>query len=674
MMKNIKLSLQIGAVFIGTVVGAGFASGQEIMQFFTCFGQTGMITIILSGLAFYIIAAAVMKTAACYKTYNYKDFIYRVAGNKFGFTFDVLVTAFLLIGTSIMFSGSGALFRETLSLSKNWGIAIMALLTLIIILQSLTGILRINSIIVPMLFSVIVAVLAATIMNSDIRSIGTKLLGNYEGGVAKPLVFFLFYCCYNTFLSIGVLTAIPEKTKSQPVLKAGVLFGAIGLMILSLMLNISLTLKSPQVFEYSIPMGYITSGFGSIVKNAVTFCIWCEVFSTAVSNAFSIAKRLSASRSTQYPQICFITVICCLPLAFIEFKGLISFFYPLFGAVSMFIIFKLLYTSYCLEKKMKKANSLILVFLLIIVSAYAMNSPQQSTASIEPTVSLYDIVMKQDVLCLMMAYPEHIENVEQLNDQIYIVMKSGRKILYDDKKPKSIEHKIAYPDLQDMMEQVYPVRPIKNLMNESHDPGRVRVYSLLNEVYGASQKQIENNLTNVKTANRVFRFNKNNRASEALKNVMQELALLAANRQDIRYHVYPCSGTYNYRIIAGTNRLSPHSYGIAADLAPDKRDYWRWASRTEGQERLSSYPVEIVELFEKNNFIWGGKWGHFDIMHFEYRPEIIIKGRYFGSTPDFNKAWYNGVPLEDEYIKNCIKKIDEATQKTILPFRCSTLI
>lgn len=660
-MKSVKLSLQIGAVFIGTVVGAGFASGQEIIQFFTCFGKAGMITIIFSGLAFYIIAAAVMKTAAYYKTYNYRDLIYCVAGNRLGFTFDILVTAFLFIGTSIMLSGSGALFQESLNLPKYLGVAVMALLTLVIILQSLTGILRINSIIVPVLFAVIVAVLVSTIMSSELGSIGSKLSENYRGSLIRPVVFFFFYCCYNTFLSLGILTAIPEKTNNRAVLKAGVFFGALGLMLLSLMLNISLTLKSPQVFEYSIPMGYIASGFGNAVKNAVTLCIWCEIFSTAVSNTFSIAKRLSASRYMQYRQACFITVICCIPLALMEFKGLISFFYPLFGALSVFIIFRLLYISYGTGKNIKSYNSLIVMLLFIAAYTYAAGNIPQSVAAFKPDAGSYYTGMKQDILCLMLAYPEYIENVERQDERVYIVMKSGRKILYDDKKPKSIETVIAYPDLQDMLEQVYPISPAKKLADINQDPGRPRIYSLLNEVYGASQKQIENNLVNIRIGSSSFRFNKNNRAAEALKNVAGELASLTEKRPVIRAYIYPISGTYNYRTIAGTNRLSSHSYGIAIDLAVGKRDYWRWTSREEGQKRLSAYPVEIVELFEKNNFIWGGKWGHFDIMHFEYRPEIVIKARYFGNTSSSHKLWYEGVPTDNEYVRNCIKKIDEAT-------------
>lgn len=310
--------------------------------------------------------------------------------------------------------------------------------------------------------------------------------------------------------------------------------------------------------------------------------------------------------------------------------------------------------------KLKICIFLFSILCMIAVFVRVTNNPQQSFAFIKPTVQSYDITMKQDLLCLMMAYPEHIADVEQLEDRVYVIMKSGRKILYDDRKTKGKETKIAYPDLQDMMEQIYPIEPIKKPMDINYDPGRARVYSLLNEVYGESRQQIERSLTNVKTRSGTFQFNKNNKASEALKNAMDELASAAEKRKDIRACVYPCNGTYNYRVISGTNRLSPHSYGIAIDLARDKRDYWQWASREEGQRRLSSYPYEIVKLFEKNNFIWGGKWGHFDILHFEYRPEILIKARYFGSVRGFHKPWYNEALIEDEHAANCIKKLDKA--------------
>jgi hypothetical protein len=180
-------------------------------------------------------------------------------------------------------------------------------------------------------------------------------------------------------------------------------------------------------------------------------------------------------------------------------------------------------------------------------------------------------------------------------------------------------------------------------------------------VYGSSKGEIEKNITTVNTSAGRFQFNKNNNAALELKAALNELTPMARSNPKISAGLFPTSGTFNYRFIAGTNRLSPHSFGTAIDLSRDKRDYWQWATREQGEKRLLSYPVEIVEIFEKHNFVWGGKWGHFDILHFEYRPEIITKSRYFGKQGENSPInWYEGAPTEDKAVMNMINVIDEA--------------
>lgn len=311
---------------------------------------------------------------------------------------------------------------------------------------------------------------------------------------------------------------------------------------------------------------------------------------------------------------------------------------------------------------MKKIVVCIILILALTEGGCSKKVPMGNTyLGEQPAIQPYSIMMKRDLLCIMMAYPQYVAGIEKKEDgSVYIVMKSGNRILYDDKKLKSPDEKIANADLQDMMEQIYPLGDINKLMEEDFDPGRARVYALLKEVYGSSKGQVQSNLANVKTSYGNFQFNKNNSAAEALQGVFDELIPLAKNRKDIRASVFPASGTFNYRNIAGTNMLSPHSFGIAIDLARDKRDYWKWASRKEGEVRLVSYPREIVTIFEKHNFIWGGKWGHFDILHFEYRPEIIYKARYFGNKPVSGVLWYDGAPYEDPAVKNYIGIIEKA--------------
>ena len=139
---------------------------------------------------------------------------------------------------------------------------------------------------------------------------------------------------------------------------------------------------------------------------------------------------------------------------------------------------------------MKKIIALIIIITLLfnmkIVSA--INVMNENT-------NIYNKTMKQDLLCLMIAYPEYITNIEDKNGYVYLVMKSGKKILYDDKVRKDAQEKIANSDLQDTLEQIYPLSSNKNIMEVNFDPGRSRCYGLLFEVYGTSKKSIESKLT-----------------------------------------------------------------------------------------------------------------------------------------------------------------------------------
>ncbi|MBC8060066.1 MAG: M15 family metallopeptidase [Clostridiaceae bacterium] len=313
---------------------------------------------------------------------------------------------------------------------------------------------------------------------------------------------------------------------------------------------------------------------------------------------------------------------------------------------------------------MKKITVFILLIGLFLYTHNSAIASTYSTTLTDKDSNLNNVTLRQDLLCLMLAYPEYILNIEG-NDQegIYLLMKSGRKLLYDDKRNKSSDQKLANPDLQDTLEQVYPLSTVRNILDKDFDPGRCRVYGLLTEVYGTSKQSVESKLINVNAGNNHYQFNGNNKAADSLHAVMSELLPLAQGNSTIRNCIFPCSGTFNYRIIAGTNQLSPHSFGIAIDLAVNKGDYWKWSSRETAEKRLSTYPSEIVEAFEKNNFIWGGKWGHFDIMHFEYRPEIVLKARYFKEKQNSEELWYEGAPIQEVSVKNLIEKINLALRK-----------
>jgi hypothetical protein len=62
-----------------------------------------------------------------------------------------------------------------------------------------------------------------------------------------------------------------------------------------------------------------------------------------------------------------------------------------------------------------------------------------------------------------------------------------------------------------------------------------------------------------------------------------------------------------------------HSWGAAIDINAAHAEYWLWPRASSA----NALPPEIIDIFERHGFIWGGKWSHYDTMHFEYRPELV---------------------------------------------------
>lgn len=93
--------------------------------------------------------------------------------------------------------------------------------------------------------------------------------------------------------------------------------------------------------------------------------------------------------------------------------------------------------------------------------------------------------------------------------------------------------------------------------------------------------------------------------------------------------------SYAWREIRGTGRRSFHGLGLATDIMPKylagKQIFWSWAKDKYPKtwmkvplERRWIPPQKIIDIFESEGFVWGGKWVIYDNMHFEYHPELIL--------------------------------------------------
>jgi len=159
------------------------------------------------------------------------------------------------------------------------------------------------------------------------------------------------------------------------------------------------------------------------------------------------------------------------------------------------------------------------------------------------------------------------------------------------------------------------------------DPGRIRYEPLFKRMYGATREEVESKLVPVswmpKSTKKTILVTTVNGVDKKFRAISDELDKLP---RCLKKYVSRTAGTFNWRLIDGTQRFSTHSYGIAIDINLRYANCWRWDIDNSREMKFRNrIPKTIVEIFEKHGFIWGGKWYHYDTMHFEYRPELLMR-------------------------------------------------
>ena len=228
---------------------------------------------------------------------------------------------------------------------------------------------------------------------------------------------------------------------------------------------------------------------------------------------------------------------------------------------------------------------------------------------------------------LVEAYPETIDGVEGGR---LTFRDGGPSLEIDDGVDKDHETALAAGDVEDSLRQLYPLGACQLTPEVNVDPGRIRSDALMKRLYGGTARAVEADLVAVDWFGRKVRVTKRQGAAAALTKVRDALTA----RPELERYLSPSAGTFHWRRVRGAANMSVHSFGAAIDLNTRFADYWAWAGGKPGRvpRYANKYPLEIVGIFERHGFIWGGRWYHYDTMHFEYRPELIAVAKAAGAS------------------------------------------
>jgi uncharacterized membrane protein YkvI len=336
--------LVIAATYIGTVVGAGFASGQEVLQFFGYFGRAGLLGLVITAILLALFGYMVLELGRRLNAESHLPVI-RYAGGKWIGTFvDWVITVFLFGALVTMGAGAGAIFTEQFHVPFLWGSLFMIAATLITVLLGISGVIKSISMVVPFLLITVFGVAIYTIATDFPALINT--LRSYSRASLAPVPYWpltaILYTSYNLVLAVAILAPLGAMS-SHHRLKTGAILGGIGLGIGATLINLAILTHVSRASAYEIPMILVAGTVSPLVRTGYTVVLLAEVYTTAVGSLYGFVARLSKQGTTRYQYLTIGAGVLAFALSQFGFSNLVGTLFPAVGFAGLLLLGSLVY-------------------------------------------------------------------------------------------------------------------------------------------------------------------------------------------------------------------------------------------------------------------------------------------------------------------------------------------
>ncbi len=339
-MKSWLTGFRIAATLVGTIVGAGFATGKEIMQFFGRFGAWGTIGALLAGLVFMGLATKVLVLAHHYQTQSFREFNKVLFGPKLGGLISVLTTLMMIGVTAVMLAGSGALFHEQFGFPTLVGIFLVMILCYVFLQKGLKGVFAVNSIVIPIMVLVVLTLAGLRVPSLSMAQILPLKPDSFSWHFILSA---LTYVAFNLVTTQAVLVPIGKEVSDLKTLKRGGILG--GLLFAVCLLGGHLVLRTlTDANAYAIPMAALAQTIGPTVLILIICLIFGEILTTYVGNIFGLLRQLQTYGKLSELSIVLGLLLMTFTISLFDYGTLIESLYPFFGefglVFAIFLIFK----------------------------------------------------------------------------------------------------------------------------------------------------------------------------------------------------------------------------------------------------------------------------------------------------------------------------------------------
>ena len=318
-------------LIIGATVGAGYASGRELWQFF---GHESGLAIVLFALFFTVCIVVIMYVSYQQQSSQYLPVLQVIVGKRLTKFYDFTIFFYLYSVTAIMIAGSGATI-QAFNFPYWLGIVIIVVALILIFLKGINQLIVLNQLMMPLLMIGLLFVLILFVKDQNLE-IFSDWLEQSNWVAAFP------FTALNILPLIAVLGAIGNQIKSkQEIVVASVGSGLI-LGIVSYIYNSSLIQISDQILVYEIPLFAILSNYSIEILLVMSFLLWIAIYTTAGSNMLGIITRIQGMIKLPVGMLATITVLSMLPITIIGFSALVQYIYPIYAVLNLYVLTRLL--------------------------------------------------------------------------------------------------------------------------------------------------------------------------------------------------------------------------------------------------------------------------------------------------------------------------------------------
>ena len=327
----IRAGLKWMFLIIGTMIGAGYASGRELWQFF---GHDSGLAIFMFAILFAMSCHVILSISYEKRSQHYLPVLRTIVGKHLSPLYDGMILLYLFSTTVIMLAGSGATW-QAFHFPYWVGILAIAFPLVLLFVWDIKGILSMNSFILPLLIGGLLYVLILFTVQQELALFAH--LGEQKNWTAA-----FPFTALNILPLIAVLGAVGNQVKKKGEIWIASMGSGLILGTISFIYNNSLIQISEDILLYEIPLFAILKHYPYEMFLFMSVLLWIAIFTTAASGMLGIISRFRNRVKGPMWILAMVTILLMAPLTSFGFSTLIKYLYPLYGLLNLYVLSSLL--------------------------------------------------------------------------------------------------------------------------------------------------------------------------------------------------------------------------------------------------------------------------------------------------------------------------------------------